>query len=123
MICSAPGRMARKVMQDKAAIRGAYEEDKRKGVFHGTERDYRRFWKLMRKSLRAPLTAAIVDNLAVVQKRFSRLQSNFAGILCLTSNPDSVVMWSHYADKHRGIVIEFDRFWERVHLIRKGFGP
>jgi hypothetical protein len=28
-------------------------------------------------------------------------------ILCLSSKPDSVLMWSHYADKHRGLCLEF----------------
>src|SRR5580704_921719 len=28
-------------------------------------------------------------------------------ILCLSAKPDSVVMWSHYADKHRGLCLEF----------------
>ncbi|MBK6989466.1 MAG: DUF2971 domain-containing protein [Bacteroidetes bacterium] len=30
------------------------------------------------------------------------------GILCLTTVPDSIKMWSHYADKHRGICVELD---------------
>ncbi len=29
-------------------------------------------------------------------------------ILCCSHRHDSILMWSHYADKHRGIVIEFD---------------
>ncbi len=109
-------------MHDKAAMRGAYYEDKSNGTFQGTEREYRRFWRSMRKTLKAPLTAAIIENMAVVQERFPRLQSNFVGILCLTSNPDSVVMWSHYADKHRGIVVEFDRCWS-VFAGSKGLRP
>jgi hypothetical protein len=28
-------------------------------------------------------------------------------ILCLSSKPDSIVMWSHYADKHRGVCLQF----------------
>jgi hypothetical protein len=28
-------------------------------------------------------------------------------ILCLSAKSDSVVMWSHYADKHRGLCLEF----------------
>ena len=31
-----------------------------------------------------------------------------AGILSLTEVPDDVVMWAHYADSHRGILIGFD---------------
>lgn len=30
------------------------------------------------------------------------------GVLCLSSKFDSPLMWSHYADQHRGICIEFD---------------
>lgn len=30
------------------------------------------------------------------------------GILCLTRNPDSLLMWSHYANEYSGAVIEFD---------------
>jgi hypothetical protein len=29
-------------------------------------------------------------------------------LYCLTTHPDSILMWSHYADKHRGICLEFD---------------
>lgn len=28
-------------------------------------------------------------------------------ILCLTTTPDNALMWSHYADAHRGVVIRF----------------
>lgn len=30
------------------------------------------------------------------------------GMLCLSENPDSLLMWAHYADSHRGYVIQFD---------------
>jgi len=30
------------------------------------------------------------------------------GILSLTETPSNLLMWSHYADQHRGMVIEFD---------------
>jgi hypothetical protein len=30
------------------------------------------------------------------------------GVLCLSTKFDSPLMWSHYADQHRGISIEFD---------------
>ena len=33
--------------------------------------------------------------------------SKTIGILCLSARSDSVLMWSHYADKHRGICLEF----------------
>ncbi|WP_316674863.1 DUF2971 domain-containing protein [uncultured Tolumonas sp.] len=30
------------------------------------------------------------------------------GIFCLSEIPDSILMWSHYADNHKGICLEFD---------------
>jgi hypothetical protein len=34
------------------------------------------------------------------------------GILCLSKNYDSLLMWAHYADKYTGAVIEFDESHE-----------
>jgi len=31
------------------------------------------------------------------------------GVLCLSEVPDDILMWSHYADGHRGIVLQFDK--------------
>jgi len=40
-------------------------------------------------------------------------QVNAYGILSLTKIPNSFDMWSHYANGHRGFVLEFkDRFWQ-----------
>tara|TARA_Y100000310_G_C20692193_1_gene823064 strand:- start:3654 stop:4562 length:909 start_codon:yes stop_codon:yes gene_type:complete len=30
------------------------------------------------------------------------------GIICLTEDLHNLLMWSHYADEHRGVVVEFD---------------
>jgi hypothetical protein len=29
------------------------------------------------------------------------------GVCCFTTKPDSILMWSHYADNHKGICVEF----------------
>lgn len=31
-----------------------------------------------------------------------------AGVLCLSSDPSHILMWSHYADSHRGICLQFE---------------
>jgi hypothetical protein len=105
--------MAKSAVRDKAAIRAAYDEDKRSGRVVGTRREYRRFWKSQSKDLQRGLATEILKRLPSIQLQFPRLQSRFVGVLCLTSNPNSVVMWSHYADKHRGFVIELDSSWQR----------
>lgn len=30
------------------------------------------------------------------------------GVLCLSECPDDILLWSHYADSHRGLCLEFD---------------
>lgn len=35
------------------------------------------------------------------------------GVLSLTKNPSSFLMWSHYTNKHRGMVIEFEEGFEK----------
>lgn len=34
--------------------------------------------------------------------------SELIGILCLSKNSNSLLMWSHYADEYKGAVVEFD---------------
>jgi hypothetical protein len=36
--------------------------------------------------------------------------SQIYAVMCLSERRDSLLMWGHYADRHRGIVIGFDRF-------------
>lgn len=42
------------------------------------------------------------------------LWSRFSGILCLTRNPLNLLMWSHYGDRHNGVVLGID-------VIKAGF--
>lgn len=30
------------------------------------------------------------------------------GVLCLTENPDNLLMWAHYSESHTGFLVEFD---------------
>jgi hypothetical protein len=34
--------------------------------------------------------------------------SELFGLLCLSAKKDNILMWSHYADNHKGVVIGFD---------------
>lgn len=48
-----------------------------------------------------PINIESVDN--------ARKDSIKLGIFCLTETNDNILMWSHYADGHRGFCIEFER--------------
>ena len=51
-----------------------------------------------------PRATFAVDNNAVGRDYYDR---NF-GILSLTETPDNLLMWSHYGDSHKGVVLGFD---------------
>lgn len=42
------------------------------------------------------------------QSRIRSITDSTLGFLCLSKTPSNILMWSHYADCHRGMVIEFD---------------
>jgi hypothetical protein len=44
----------------------------------------------------------------LVGKQIYKTVNENLGVLCLTEKPDNLLMWAHYADHHRGVVIEFD---------------
>ena len=57
---------------------------------------------------------------------FSSSFRNLVRVGCFTTNPNSVVMWSHYANQHKGICIEFPgssmlsnaEFFKLLHPVR-----
>jgi hypothetical protein len=51
-------------------------------------------------------------NSAAVRLGWDALRCRFdeqVGILSLSEDPHNLLMWSHYADSHRGVVLQFDR--------------
>lgn len=44
----------------------------------------------------------------VLQQTIETKLEEFIGMLCLTESTESLLMWAHYADSHRGFLIEFD---------------
>lgn len=63
----------------------------------------------------------IEKNLQSARRKITEL-GNSMGILSLTEEPDNLLMWSHYADHHKGMVIEFDKSHpvmnKRIHRVR-----
>jgi len=43
-----------------------------------------------------------------MQEIMDRKLEEMIGILCLSESAENLLMWAHYADSHRGFVIEFD---------------
>jgi hypothetical protein len=47
-------------------------------------------------------------NKLIGDDRFNRIHRKELGILCLTSDPLNLLMWSHYANQHKGFCLGFD---------------
>jgi hypothetical protein len=45
---------------------------------------------------------------AEIQERHARALAESVGVLCLSTKPNDILMWSHYGDSHRGVCLEFD---------------
>lgn len=59
---------------------------------------------------KAKLDKQIEEQKKVLKDKFSEIKQIRDKFLvgCFTTNYDSILMWSHYADNHRGVCIEFD---------------
>lgn len=112
VIRSAPQREAKELLKDKRTIKEMYEEDRRRGISTGNFRNYREQIRMVRDSLISGMVRAMPQASLALQHGYPDAVSCAIGVLCLTEKPDSIVMWGHYADKHRGIVIGLDRNWE-----------
>jgi hypothetical protein len=65
----------------------------------------------MQQQLRAGIKSA-QDQFPMLMKQFEssmhQTMRNTTGALCMSRNGRHPLMWAHYADEHRGLVIEFD---------------
>lgn len=46
-----------------------------------------------------------------MQKNHTHKVRDKIGVLCLCKDPDNILMWSHYADEHRGVCLKFDGYY------------
>gem|GEM_PF-1233463 len=122
VIRSAPQREAKRLLRDKRTIKEMYEDDKAHGTFVGNFRQYRKRIGKVKDKLISGLLDSMPQASQALQHGYPDAVSRAIGVLSLTARPDSIVMWGHYADKHRGIVIGFDQEWE-MFCRGRGLGP
>lgn len=71
--------------------------------------DYKKAW--LAKDLDAfaeRRLPSIHENVLAAKKEFADFFTEFWRIICTNTCNNSILMWSHYAKKHSGMVIEFD---------------
>jgi hypothetical protein len=62
-----------------------------------------------KESIRPQVEKALGDLLQQINNEaFPKAANNIVGVLSLSEDPLSLLMWSHYAHSHQGLVLEFD---------------
>jgi hypothetical protein len=57
---------------------------------------------------RAQMAQPVAMMNAMLKRGFSETLPSALGVLCLTRDSNQALMWAHYADSHKGLLIEFD---------------
>lgn len=50
----------------------------------------------------------IEETVATIQFVHNQFLTTSVGVFCVSTKRDDILMWSHYADSHRGVCLEFD---------------
>ena len=72
--------------------------------FRGLAPEYTRYF--LRDALSGPF--AECERLAEVERNHWLEEKEIVRILCFAERPDNLLMWSHYAEQHAGVVLEFE---------------
>ncbi len=112
VVCASPEREAKHLLKRKGELKEMYEQEKGLLMFSGNFREYREKIKRMRPALLAGVKKEMPKASARLQRDYLDGISTAVGVLSLSARADSIVMWGHYADRHRGVVIGFDTSWE-----------
>lgn len=70
---------------------------------------YRIWAESKRPEMLMNLKHLLISSAPVMRQQFLATINSTIGVFCMTAAHDSLLMWAHYADKHRGFVIEFNR--------------
>jgi hypothetical protein len=84
-----------------------YEREGRKFGFT-SKKAYKRHYRKDIPRRAAELLPKVPENVETVRKNFADDFSRRWRLVCASHVSDSILMWSHYAANHTGIVIEFD---------------
>lgn len=102
--------------EELAVATGRWEEHARERYAELVERygnrvsfaDFRAGIEKDRAVMIQKAVAKIPNHHAEMASRINKLINDSVGVLSLCSYPYSLLMWPHYADSHRGFVVEFD---------------
>ena len=92
--------------------------EQRSAGFKGDFREFKKQLRKVRPTIVRQLTPRMPEVNTELQATYPERVSTEHGVLCMSSRRDSIVMWGHYCDKHRGMVIGFDRSWDMFGAVK-----
>jgi hypothetical protein len=104
VICSDVESKARNLIEPQEEddfLNKMYQKEKMGGKFNGSFSEFK-------NKFISRLMPAILVTRTTLQGGYSDMISDRFGVLCLSKKRDSIVMFAHYGDEHRGLVIGFD---------------
>jgi hypothetical protein len=110
IICSNPSDLATSWRQRH--LMPLYMRQKELGRFNGSYSEFQKFIDLHHGNWLDSRVEVAFKN---VQKNLLDYQSKENGILCMSKRRDSILMWGHYCEMHRGLVIGFDSSYKLFH--------
>lgn len=63
--------------------------------------------RIMADSMAPKNIQTTTDSIQIIHTTY--LTQNI-GVFCLTTKPDNLLMWAHYADSHKGVCLQFDGY-------------
>jgi len=110
MITSDPVRRAEGILNNEGHIGRLYNLLKSE---KGTTMSFTEFQEYVRLN-RSTMINGLAQFIPLAAAQMQRAQellnkaSKEFGVLCVSTRRDSILMWGHYGDRHRGVVIGFD---------------
>jgi hypothetical protein len=66
------------------------------------------YMEMQLPSIQKSLEGMTAQMMPLFQDTMARKLEELLGVLCLSESSRSLLMWAHYADSHRGFVVQFD---------------
>jgi hypothetical protein len=85
-----------------------FEHWHERNASNSTKDEARRLYDTNLDQIADELFEHFPDNFLAEQERSCDRSSEQWAVACFSERPDSILMWSHYCNHHRGMVIEFD---------------
>ena len=96
-----------KLLRLNRHIDAAYDKEGRKNGFTN-KKAFKRWYLQTLPERIANVKAKLPQNVSELKEDFAGIFSEHFRLFCTSKTERSVLMWSHYADKHAGLVFEID---------------